>query len=70
MAEVTVVGGGVVGLTSAPELARAVVRGRGVVPGTRLGVVARTVDVMPTALDLLGLVERTPKEAPAEATPA
>lgn len=37
------------------------VRGRGVVPGTRLNVVARTVDVLPTALDLLGLVDAIPK---------
>jgi choline-sulfatase len=37
-----------------------IVRGRGVTPGTRLGVVARTVDVMPTLLELLGLLDATP----------
>jgi arylsulfatase A-like enzyme/Tfp pilus assembly protein PilF len=46
------------------------VRGRGVVPGTRLGVVARTVDVMPTALDLLGLAEKTPKVSGRSLAPA
>ena len=37
-----------------------IVRGPGVTPGTRLGVVARTVDVLPTVLDLLGLADATP----------
>jgi arylsulfatase A-like enzyme/Tfp pilus assembly protein PilF len=37
------------------------VRGRGVVPGTRIGAVARTVDVLPTTLELLGLAGATPK---------
>ncbi len=46
------------------------VRGRGVVPGTRLGVVARTVDVLPTTLDLLGLGERTPKVSGRSLAPA
>ena len=35
-------------------------RGPGITPGTRLGVVARTVEVMPTVLELLGLKEATP----------
>jgi arylsulfatase A-like enzyme/Tfp pilus assembly protein PilF len=46
------------------------VRGRGVVPGARLGVVARTVDVLPTTLDLLGLGERTPKVSGRSLAPA
>jgi choline-sulfatase len=37
-----------------------IVRGPGVVPGTKLSVLTRTIDVMPTALDLLGLGELTP----------
>lgn len=35
-------------------------RGPGITPGTRLGVVARTVDVMPTVLERLGLKDATP----------
>jgi arylsulfatase A-like enzyme len=31
------------------------VRGRGIVPGTRIGAQVRTIDVMPTVLELLGL---------------
>ncbi len=37
-----------------------IVRGPGVVPGTKLNALVRTIDVMPTALDLLGLGELTP----------
>ncbi len=37
-----------------------IARGPGITPGTRLGVVARSVDVMPTVLELLGLAEATP----------
>ncbi len=37
-----------------------IVRGPGIVPGTRLNALARTIDVMPTALDLLGLGDSTP----------
>ena len=37
-----------------------IVRGPGIAPGTQVNVVTRTVDVMPTALDLLGLGELTP----------
>ena len=37
-----------------------IVRGPGITPGTRLGVVARTIDVMPTVLELLGLKDATP----------
>ena len=37
-----------------------IVRGPGIAPGTRLDVVARTVDVLPTVLDLLGLADATP----------
>lgn len=37
-----------------------IARGPGITPGTRLGVVARTVDVMPTLLELLGLKDATP----------
>lgn len=40
-----------------------IVRGPGITPGTRLGVVARTVDVMPTVLELLGLKDATPTVA-------
>jgi len=38
-----------------------ILRGPGIAPGTRVGVTARTVDVMPTALELLGVA--APKEA-------
>ena len=37
-----------------------IARGPGIVPGTRLGIVARTIDVMPTVLELLGLGAATP----------
>jgi arylsulfatase A-like enzyme/Flp pilus assembly protein TadD len=37
-----------------------IARGPGITPGTRLGVVARTVDVVPTMLELLGLKDATP----------
>jgi arylsulfatase A-like enzyme/Flp pilus assembly protein TadD len=37
-----------------------IARGPGITAGTRLGVVARSVDVMPTVLELLGLAEATP----------
>lgn len=37
-----------------------IVRGPGVVPGTKLSALVRTIDVMPTALDLLGLGALTP----------
>ena len=33
-----------------------IVRGPGVVPGTKLNALVRTIDVMPTTLDLLGMV--------------
>jgi arylsulfatase A-like enzyme/Flp pilus assembly protein TadD len=46
------------------------VRGRGVAAGTRLGVVARTVDVLPTALDLLGLSGQTPQVSGRSLSPA
>ena len=36
-------------------------RGPGIAPGTRLKAVTRSVDVMPTVLDLLGLAAQTPK---------
>jgi choline-sulfatase len=36
-------------------------RGPGIAPGTRLTAVARSVDVMPTVLDLLGLAAQAPK---------
>jgi choline-sulfatase len=38
-----------------------IVRGPGVKPGHRLQVVARTVDVLPTVLELLGLAEAIPR---------
>lgn len=38
-----------------------IVRGPGIAAGTELGVVARTIDVLPTALDLLGLAAHTPR---------
>ena len=37
-----------------------IARGPGITPGTRLGVVARTIDVLPTVLELLGLKDATP----------
>ena len=37
-----------------------IARGPGIVPGTRVDLVARTVDVLPTVLDLLGLADATP----------
>jgi arylsulfatase A-like enzyme/tetratricopeptide (TPR) repeat protein len=37
-----------------------IVRGPGVVPGTKLTALVRTIDIMPTALDLLGLGALTP----------
>ncbi len=37
-----------------------IARGPGIVPGTKLGVVARTIDVVPTVLELLGLKDATP----------
>lgn len=37
-----------------------IARGPGITPGTKLGVVARTVDVMPTLLELLGFKDATP----------
>ena len=37
-----------------------IMRGPGIPPGTKLGVVARTVDVMPTVLELLGMADLTP----------
>lgn len=37
-----------------------IVRGPGIAPGTRLEILARTVDVLPTLLDLLGLTDATP----------
>ena len=36
-------------------------RGPGITPGTRLKAVTRTVDIMPTVLDLLGLAAQMPK---------
>lgn len=47
-----------------------IMRGPGVPPGTTLGVVARTVDVLPTVLDLLGLSELTPRMSGRSLTPA
>src|SRR4029450_10290700 len=38
-----------------------VARGPGIPPGGTLNGVSRTIDVMPTMLDLLGLASRTPK---------
>jgi len=46
------------------------VRGPGIAPGTKLGVVARSVDVLPTALDLLGLAEQTPRVSGRSLAPA
>jgi arylsulfatase A-like enzyme/Flp pilus assembly protein TadD len=40
-----------------------IARGPGIAPGTRLDAVTRTVDVLPTALDLLGLADATPRVA-------
>jgi arylsulfatase A-like enzyme len=40
-----------------------IARGPGITPGTRLDAVTRTVDVLPTALDLLGLADATPRVA-------
>jgi len=40
-----------------------IARGPGISPGTRVGAVTRTVDVLPTALDLLGLADATPRTA-------
>ena len=40
-----------------------IARGPGIVPGTRIGAVTRTVDILPTVLDLLGLGDATPHVA-------
>jgi len=40
-----------------------IARGPGIRPGTRIGAVTRTVDVLPTVLDLLGLADATPRVA-------
>jgi arylsulfatase A-like enzyme/Tfp pilus assembly protein PilF len=45
-------------------------RGPGIAPGTRLGIVTRTVDLMPTALDLLGFAAKTPKVSGRSLVPA
>jgi arylsulfatase A-like enzyme/Flp pilus assembly protein TadD len=37
-----------------------IARGPGIEPGTRLDLVARSIDVLPTVLDLLGLADATP----------
>ena len=37
-----------------------IARGPGITPGTRLGIVTRTIDVLPTVLDLLGLGDVKP----------
>jgi arylsulfatase A-like enzyme len=45
-------------------------RGPGIAPGTRLTPVARTVDIMPTVLDLLGMAEQTPNVSGRSLAPA
>jgi arylsulfatase A-like enzyme/Flp pilus assembly protein TadD len=45
-------------------------RGPGIAPGTRLGIVTRAVDLMPTALDLLGLAAKIPKVSGRSVAPA
>lgn len=45
-------------------------RGPRVVPGTRITAVTRTVDVLPTALDLLGLADKTPAVSGRSLAPA
>lgn len=45
-------------------------RGPGIAPGTKLGIVTRTVDLLPTVLDLLGLADRTPRVSGRSLAPA
>ncbi len=45
-------------------------RGPGIPPGTQLGMVARTVDMMPTVLDLLGFAGQTPRVSGRSLVPA
>lgn len=45
-------------------------RGPGIAPGTQLNVVARTIDVLPTMLELLGLGSRTPPMSGRSLVPA
>jgi arylsulfatase A-like enzyme/Flp pilus assembly protein TadD len=47
-----------------------IARGPGITPATRLGIVVRTVDVLPTVLDLMGLAGQTPAVSGRSLAPA